>query len=142
MSTAIDKIQEELISEFEFFDDWMEKYDYIISLGKSLPVIDANCKNEDHLIKGCQSKVWLNAEKDGDIIKFTADSDAVITKGIISLLIRVLSNQKAEDIRDADLYFIDKIGLKEHLSPMRSNGLESMVKKMKLYGFAFSKAEI
>jgi cysteine desulfuration protein SufE len=138
MANSINDIQEELISEFEFFDDWMEKYDYIISLGKSMPMIDEKYKNEDHIINGCQSKVWLNAEKDGDVVKFTADSDAIITKGIISLLIRVLTNQKPEDIQKADLYFIDKIGLKEHLSPMRSNGLESMLKKMKMYGLALN----
>jgi len=138
MANSINDIQEELISEFEFFDDWMEKYDYIISLGKSMPMIDEKYKNEDHIINGCQSKVWLNAEKDGDFVKFTADSDAIITKGIISLLIRVLTNQKPEDIQKADLYFIDKIGLKEHLSPMRSNGLESMLKKMKMNGLALN----
>jgi cysteine desulfuration protein SufE len=138
MANSINDIQEELISEFEFFDDWMEKYDYIISLGKSMPMIDEKYKNEEHIINGCQSKVWLNAEKDGEVVKFTADSDAIITKGIISLLIRVLTNQKPEDIQKADLYFIDKIGLKEHLSPMRSNGLESMLKKMKMYGLALN----
>lgn len=140
MSKTINDIQEELISEFEFFDDWMEKYDYIISLGKTLPVIDEQYKDEEHLIKGCQSKVWLNAEKKGEIVNFTADSDAIITKGIISLLVRVLSGQKAEEIASADLYFIEKIGLKEHLSPMRSNGLESMVRKMKMYGLAYQNA--
>ena len=137
MGKTIHDIQEELISEFEFFEDWMEKYDYIISLGKTLPVIDEVYKDETHLIKGCQSKVWLNAEKEGDLVRFTADSDAIITKGIISLLVRVLSGHKPEEIAEADLYFIEKIGLKEHLSPMRSNGLESMVKKMKMYGLAF-----
>ena len=142
MNKSIQDIQEELINEFEFFDDWMEKYDYLISLGKSLPVIDAKYKDEEHLIKGCQSQVWLNAEKEGNLIKFTADSDAIITKGIISLLVKVLSNQKPDDIQNADLYFIDKIGLKDHLSPMRSNGLESMVKKMKMYGVAFNNSKI
>jgi len=137
MGKTINDIQEELINEFEFFDDWMEKYDYIISLGKTLPVIEDKFKDEDHLIKGCQSKVWLNAKKEGDLITFTADSDAIITKGIISMLVRTLSGQKPEDIYEADLYFIEKIGLKEHLSPMRSNGLESMVKKMKMYGLAY-----
>jgi cysteine desulfuration protein SufE len=142
MNKSIQDIQEELINEFEFFDDWMEKYDYLISLGKSLPVIDAKYKDEEHLIKGCQSQVWLNAEKEGNLIKFTADSDAIITKGIISLLVKVLSNQKPDDIQNADLYFIDKIGLKDHLSPMRSNGLESMVKKMKMYGVAYNNSKI
>jgi cysteine desulfuration protein SufE len=142
MNKSIQDIQEELINEFEFFDDWMEKYDYLISLGKSLPVIDPKYKDEEHLIKGCQSQVWLNAEKEGNLIKFTADSDSIITKGIISLLVKVLSNQKPDDIQNADLYFIDKIGLKDHLSPMRSNGLESMVKKMKMYGVAYNNSKI
>lgn len=126
--------QEEIIEEFAFFDDWMEKYEYIISLGKTLPVIDGKYKDDQHLIKGCQSRVWLHAEEEGNTIKFTADSDAVITKGIIALLIRVLSGNTPVEISKADLYFIDKIGLKEHLSPTRSNGLVSMVKQMKMYG--------
>lgn len=133
----INNIQDEIIDEFAFFEDWMEKYEYIIDLGKNLPLIDESKKDEDHLIKGCQSQVWLDAEEDQGNIQFTADSDAVITRGIIALLIRVLSGQKAEDIAESDLYFIDKIGLKEHLSPTRSNGLVSMVKQMKLYALAF-----
>ncbi len=133
----INKIQDEIISEFSLFGDWMGKYEYIIDLGKNLPLIKEEYKNEDHIIKGCQSKVWLHAEPEGDKVAFTADSDAVITKGIIALLIRVLSGQKAEEIAKADLYFIDKIGLKEHLSQTRSNGLVSMVKQMKMYGLAF-----
>jgi len=115
----------------------MEKYEYIIDLGKNLPLIDPSKKDEDHLIKGCQSQVWLEAKEDDGSIQFTADSDAVITKGIIALLIRVLSDQQAEDIAETELYFIDQIGLKEHLSPTRSNGLVSMVKQMKLYALAF-----
>ena len=135
---TINEIQEEIIEEFAFFDDWMEKYEYIIDLGKSLPLIDAQYKDATHLIKGCQSQVWLHADNKGDKIDFTADSDAIITKGIIALLVRVLSGQPAEAIANSELYFIDKIGLKEHLSPTRSNGLVSMVKQMKLYGVALA----
>lgn len=133
---TINAIQDEIIDEFSMFEDWMEKYEYIISLGKDLPLIDGKYKNVEHLIKGCQSQVWLHADVDADngTVNFTADSDAVITKGIIALLIRVLSGQKADDIGNADLYFIEKTGLREHLSPTRSNGLLSMVKQMKLYG--------
>lgn len=134
-------IQEEIIEEFAFFSDWMEKYEYIIDLGKSLPLIDEQYKDEQHLIKGCQSQVWLNAELQDGKVRFTADSDAVITKGIIALLVRVLSEQSPEEVAEADLYFIDKIGLKEHLSPTRSNGLVSMVKQMKLYGLALTAAQ-
>ena len=134
----IDEIQNEIIEEFSFFDDWMERYEYIIDLGRSLPLIEEKYKDEAHLIKGCQSQVWLHAEMKDDKIEFTADSDAVITKGIIALLIRVLSGQSAQAITEADLYFIDKIGLKAHLSPTRSNGLVSMVKQMKLYGVALA----
>jgi len=133
----INRIQDEIIDEFSFFEDWMEKYEYIIDLGKGLPLIDASKKDKEHLIKGCQSQVWLDAREEQGKIQFTADSDAVITKGIIALLIRVLSQQQAKDIAESDLYFIDKIGLKEHLSPTRSNGLVSMVKQMKLYALAF-----
>lgn len=132
----INRIQDEVISEFEFFDDWMERYEYLIELGKTLPLIADEYKTDDHIIKGCQSRVWLHADVKGDTIDFTADSDAVITKGIIALLIRVLSGQKAEEIAKTDLYFIDRIGLKDHLSPTRSNGLLSMVKQMKFYGIA------
>jgi cysteine desulfuration protein SufE len=134
----INSIQDEIIEEFAFFGDWMEKYEYIIDLGKSLPLIDEQYKDEDHLIKGCQSQVWLHADEAEGKVSFTADSDAVITKGIIALLVRVLSGQKAEEIAQADLYFIDKIGLKEHLSPTRSNGLVSMVKQMKMYGLVIN----
>ncbi len=119
------------------FDDWMERYEYMIELGRSLPLIDEKLKTDDKLIKGCQSKVWLNSEiKNGKII-FTADSDAIITKGIIAILIRAFSNQKPQDILNANTDFIDEIGLKEHLSPTRANGLVSMIKQMKLYAVAY-----
>ncbi|HFS67670.1 MAG TPA: SufE family protein [Flavobacteriia bacterium] len=130
---SIAEIQEEIVDEFSLFEDWMEKYDYIIELGKSLPLIEEKYKTDDNLIKGCQSKVWLHAKKDGDKINYTADSDAIITKGIIALLLRVFSNQKPEAILETNIDFIDKIGLKEHLSPTRANGLVSMIKKIKLY---------
>ncbi len=118
------------------FDDWMQKYEYLIDLGKSLPLIDEKYKTEDNLVRGCQSRVWLHAKNDGEIVKYTADSDAIITKGLIALMIRVLSNQKAEEIAKADMGFVDKIGLKEHLSPTRANGLLSMIKQMKFYALA------
>ncbi|NVO01738.1 MAG: SufE family protein [Bacteroidetes bacterium] len=133
----ITEIEEQIISEFENFDEWLDKYNYIIELGKSLPIIEDSEKTESNLITGCQSKVWLQANyEDGKII-FKADSDAIITKGIVGLLIRVLSNQKVEDIMAAKLDFVDQIGLREHLSPTRSNGLMSMIKQMKLYALAF-----
>ena len=133
---SIQEIEEQVVAEFGMFDDWLDKYNYLIEMGKSLPIIDTKYKDDSHLISGCQSKVWLHAEfKDGKIF-FTADSDAVITKGIISLLIRVMSNQSPAAINDANLEFIDQIGLKEHLSPSRSNGLVSMVKQIKLYALA------
>ena len=135
---TINEIQDEIIDEFAFFDDWMDKYEYLISLGKDLPLIDDQYKDEHHLIKGCQSRVWLHAGSEQDKVNFTADSDAIITKGIIALLIRVLSGQPSGDVAHADLYFVDKIGLHEHLSPTRSNGLRSMVKQMKLYGLAMA----
>jgi len=133
---TINERQDEIIDEFSFFDDWMDKYEYLISLGKKLPLIEEQYKDESHLIKGCQSRVWLHAEEEKNKVVFTADSDAVITKGIIALLIRVLSNQEAKAVATSDLYFIERIGLREHLSPTRSNGLLSMVKQMKLYGVA------
>ncbi len=129
-------IQAELVEEFDMFEDWMEKYEYIIELGKTLPMIDDKHKIEDNLIKGCQSRVWLHADNDNGVITYTADSDAIITKGIVAILIRVLSKQKAAEIAKADLVFIDKIGLKEQLSQTRANGLLSMVKEMKLYALA------
>ena len=119
------------------FDDWMERYEYIIELGKKLPLIKEEFKTEDNIIKGCQSKVWLKGEQNSDVIVFTADSDAILTKGIIAILIRTFSNQKAADILAADLNFIDEIGLKEHLSPTRANGLVSMIKNIKMYALAF-----
>lgn len=134
---TIQEIQEEIIDEFSMFDDWMQRYEYMIELGKSLPLIDEQYKVDDNLIKGCQSKVWVHAELDGDKLVFTADSDAIITKGIIAILIRVFSNQKPQDIIDGDTGFIDEIGLKEHLSPTRANGLVSMVKQLKLYAVAY-----
>ena len=136
---TINEIQDEIIDEFSFFgDDWMEKYEYIIDLGKKLPLIDPTLKDEDHLIRGCQSQVWLEAEEKEGKIVFTADSDAVITKGLIALLIRALSGHDPKEIAHTELYFIDKIGLQEHLSPTRSNGLRSMVKQMKLYGLGYA----
>jgi len=136
MTDTIQEIEKEIVDEFSFFPEWMEKYEHLIDLGKNLPIIEEEYKTKDHLIKGCQSQVWLHAELDGDKIKFTADSDAVITKGIIALMIRVLNNQEPKNIVDADLAFINEIGLKEHLSPTRSNGLVSMIKQMKLYAIA------
>ncbi len=134
---SINEIQDEIIDEFSMFDAWMEKYEYIIELGKDLPLIDDAFKVDDNLIKGCQSRVWLHAGMEDGQIVFRADSDAIITKGIIALMVRVLSKHTPDEIVNADLYFIDRIGLKEHLSPTRSNGLVSMVKQMKMYGLAF-----
>jgi cysteine desulfuration protein SufE len=134
---GLDEIQEEIISEFEQFGDWMEKYNYLIEISRELKPFDDKFKTPDNVIRGCQSRVWLNAElADGKII-FTADSDAIITKGIIALLIRVLSDRKPDEIMNADLYFIDQIGLRQNLSPTRSNGLLAMVKQMKMYGLAY-----
>ena len=130
-------IQTEIIEEFEMFDDWMQKYEYLIDLGKELAPIEEQYKTEDNLIKGCQSRVWLHAEKQDGKIIYTADSDAIMTKGIIAILIRVLSGQQAAEIISADLSFIDTIGLKEQLSATRANGLVSMIKKMKLYALAY-----
>ena len=134
---TIDKIQEDIIDEFSMFDDWMQRYEYMIELGKSLPLIENQYKTDDNIIKGCQSKVWVHAELDNDKLQFTADSDAIITKGIIAILIRAFSNQKPKDIIDANTDFIDEIGLKEHLSPTRANGLVSMIKQLKLYAIAY-----
>jgi cysteine desulfuration protein SufE len=134
------KIQETsntIISEFDSFDDWMDKYNYLIELGKSLPVIDDRYKVESNLIQGCQSRVWLHAEFNGELIHFTADSDAVITKGIANLLIRVYSDHTPQEILDASTEFIKEIGLTEHLSPTRSNGLMSMIKQIKMYALAY-----
>lgn len=134
----IKDIQEEIVDEFSMFDDWMERYEYIIELGKNLPLIKEEFKTEGNLIKGCQSKVWLQGEQNEDKIVFTADSDAILTKGIIAILIRTFSNQSATDILEADMNFIDEIGLKEHLSPTRANGLVSMIKNIKMYALAFN----
>ena len=129
---TLNEKQEEIIQEFAMFDDWMEKYEYIIDLGKDLPLLDEAAKSEDKLIEGCQSRVWLDATFESGALKFRADSDAIITKGIIGLLIRVLNDESPEIVAKADLYFIKEIGLEEHLSPTRANGLLSMVKKMKM----------
>jgi cysteine desulfuration protein SufE len=134
---TINEAQDEIIDEFEMLNDWMEKYEYIIQLGKDLPLIDEQYRKDENLIKGCQSRVWLHSEyKDGKIF-FTADSDALITKGLVSMVIRVLSGHEPKEIADADLYFVDKIGLRSHLSPTRSNGLLSMLKQMKMYAVAY-----
>jgi len=130
--------QDEIIEEFSIFDDWMDKYNYLIELSKDLPEIDPKYKTNEYLIEGCQSKVWLYAEMDENKVKFTADSDAIITKGIAALLVRVLSALEPKEIMNADLYFIDKIGLQQNLSPTRSNGLLAMVKQMKLYAMAYN----
>ena len=133
----IEEIQEEIVSEFSMFDDWMQRYEYMIELGKSLPKIEEQYKTDEHLIKGCQSKVWVHADLEEGNVVFTADSDAIITKGIIAILIRAFSNQKPADILAAGTDFIDEIGLKEHLSPTRANGLVSMIKQLKMYALAY-----
>tara|TARA_A100001035_G_scaffold99691_2_gene78078 strand:- start:475 stop:897 length:423 start_codon:yes stop_codon:yes gene_type:complete len=135
--TSIKNIQQSIIEEFDMFEDWMEKYEYIIDLGKSLPIIDNKFKTEDYLIKGCQSRVWLHAQQKDDKVIYTADSDAIMTKGIVALLIRAFSEQQAQEILEADTDFIKQIGLKDQLSPTRANGLVSMIKQMKLYALAF-----
>ena len=134
---TLNEVQDNIIDEFSLFDDWMDKYNLLIDLGKELPVIDPRFKVKDFLIEGCHSKVWLHPEYDGRIISFTADSDAIITRGIVSLLIKVLSDRTPEEILTADLYFIEKIGLRQNLSPTRSNGLLSMVRQIKLYAMAY-----
>jgi len=134
---TINEIQDELIEDFAFYQDWMEKYEYIIQLGKELPLIEESHKQDDYIIKGCQSRVWLYPELIDGKINFTADSDAIITKGLVSLMVKVLSGHSPSEIANADLYFVDQIGLKEHLSPTRANGLLSMIKQMKLYALAF-----
>ena len=131
------KTQEEIITEFEVFDDWLDKYNYLIELSVDLPAMDPKFKTGEYLINGCQSKVWLKADLEEGRVNFTADSDAIITKGIVSLLIRVLSGYEPREIMDADLFFIDRIGLRKNLSPTRSNGLLAMVKQMKLYALAY-----
>jgi cysteine desulfuration protein SufE len=134
---TIQEIQEDIVAEFAMFDDWMQRYEYMIELGKSLPLVEEKYKNEDHIVKGCQSKVWVHAELKEEKLVFTADSDAIITKGIIAILVRAFSNQKPADIIEADTRFIDAIGLKEHLSPTRANGLVNMIKQLKLYAVAY-----
>ena len=136
----INQIQDEIIEEFGAFDAWMDKYEYIIELGKKLPLIDPAHKVDGNLVRGCQSRVWLRAELNDGALRFTADSDAVITKGIIALLVRVLAGQKPEEVASADLYFIDAIGLREHLSSTRANGLVSMVTELKRIGGEYSGA--
>lgn len=138
---TIDEKQDEIIDEFSGIDDWMDRYGYIIDLGNSLPSIDEKYKTPDHLIEGCQSRVWLNADYSDGKVRYTADSDAIIVKGIISLLISVLSDHTPDEILSSDLHFIDAIGLSEHLSPTRSNGLLAMVKQMKMYALAFKSKE-
>lgn len=141
-SMSIESKQKEIIEEFSFFDDWMQKYEHIIEMGKELPLIDEEYKTDDNLIKGCQSRVWLHAElgKDGKV-HFSADSDAIITKGMVALMIRVMNEEQPADIASAELHFINDIGLHQHLSPTRSNGLSSMIKQMKFYGLAFQAAQ-
>ena len=134
---TIAEIQQDIIEEFSMFDDWEERYQYMIDLGKTLPLIDKQYKTDDHIIKGCQSKVWLNAEMHNEKVVFTADSDAIITKGIIAILIRAFSNQHPKAIIESNTDFIDEIGLKEHLSPTRANGLVSMIKQIKMYALAY-----
>jgi len=135
---TVNEVQDSITEEFSEFEEWMDKYNLLIEMGRELPVIDPVFKTKDFLIEGCQSKVWLHPEFDGKKIKFTADSDAIITKGIVALLIKVLSDRTPEEIISADLYFIDKIGLRQNLSPTRSNGLLSMVKQIKLYAIAYN----
>ena len=135
--SSIQQIQKEIIEEFSLFDDWTQRYEYMIDLGKTLPLIEEKYKNDNFIIKGCQSKVWVHAELENKVIKFTADSDAIITKGIIAILIRVFSNQSPKEIIKANTDFIDQLGLKEHLSPTRANGLVSMIKQIKMYALAY-----
>ena len=135
---SINELQDEIIEEFQDLDDWMDRYQLLIDMGNSLSPLDEKYKTESNLIEGCQSRVWLQADYDGEHIHFHAESDALIVKGIVSLLVRVLDNQTPQDILNADLYFIDQIGLREHLSPTRSNGLLAMVKQMRMYALAFS----
>ena len=135
---SIEKKQQDIVEEFSMFEDWMDKYEYIISIGKELPSIDDSQKIEDNLVKGCQSQVWLISNYNDGNLNFQADSDAMITKGLIGLLVRVLSGHSPKEIMDTELHFIDEIGLKEHLSPNRANGLAAMVKKMKTFSIAYS----
>jgi cysteine desulfuration protein SufE len=137
MEKSINEIQDEIVADFSMYDDWNDKYEYLIDFGKSLPHLDEKYKTEENRIHGCQSRVWLNAYMQDGKLKFDADSDAIITKGIVGLLVKVLSDHKPKEIAESDLYFINDVGLKDHLSPNRANGLVSMIKKMKMYGVAF-----
>ena len=141
MSLTINEIQDQIIEDFQMFEDWTDKYEFIIDLGKTLAPMDESHKTEENRIHGCQSRVWLHAHMDDAILKFEADSDAFITKGIVGLLVKILSGHKPEEIAHADLYFLKEIGLQEHLSPTRANGLASMVKQMKTYGLVFSNTQ-
>jgi cysteine desulfuration protein SufE len=134
---TINEKQDSIIEDFELFDDWMEKYEYIIQLGKELPLIDEQYKKDENLIKGCQSKVWLHADYNDGKLFFTADSDALITKGLVSMVVQVLTGHTPKEIAESEIYFVDKIGLRSHLSPTRSNGLLSMLKQIKMYAVAF-----
>ena len=136
--TEINQIQDEIIEEFSDMDDWMDRYAYIIEMGNALETLDEELKTPDNLIEGCQSRLWLDAQYSDGVVTYRADSDAIIVKGIVAMLIRVLSGQKPQDIVDADLYFIERIGLRDHLSPTRSNGLVSMLKQMRAYAMAFA----
>jgi len=138
---TIKEAQDELIEDFELFDDWESKYEYIIDLGKQFPPLEEQYKTEENIIKGCQSRVWLNAYRDGNLLKFEADSDAIIVRGLVSMLVKVLSGHTPEEIASADLYFMEKIGLHQHLAQTRSNGLASMLKQMRTYGIAYQAAE-
>jgi cysteine desulfuration protein SufE len=141
MSESINKIQDEIIEEFSLFDNWQDKYEHLISMAKELSPMEEKYKTEDNFVRGCQARVWLHAYMENGVLKFLADSDALITKGLVALMVRVLSGNKPEDIAGADLYFVDRIGLKEHLSPTRANGLVAMIKQMKLYALAFAQKE-
>ncbi|MEO0897342.1 MAG: SufE family protein [Bacteroidota bacterium] len=138
MSQAIGVIEQEIIEEFELFDDWMDKYQYIIEMGQNLPGLNDEDKNPDNIVKGCVSQVWLKANYEDDLLTFSADSDAVITKGLIAMLVKVLSDHTPQEILEADLEFIDKVGIRQHLSPNRSNGLSAMIKKMKYFALAYN----
>ena len=139
---SINEIQDQVVEDFSWYEDWTDKYEYIIDLGKTLEPLDEKYKLDENLITGCQSRVWLHAFMDGDILKFKADSEAIITKGIIGLLVKVLSGHTPKEVANADLYFLDKIGLQEHLSPTRANGLVSMVKQIRAYGVAYSNLKV
>lgn len=134
---TINEVQDQIIEEFSIFDEWLDKYNYLIELSRELPPIDDKHRTEQYLIQGCQSRVWVDAELRDGKVYYSADSDAIITKGIIALLIRVMNGRTPDEILDADLYFIDRIGLRENLSPTRANGLVSMIKQMRLYALAY-----